>query len=99
MSQPKSSRIYSVTTATFIVQFRGSQWSVPIAEAADFAFRVDHWLLRKCADRAGSAEADRDHACANVARADCAHHVVPAAGADEGIFGQHNEKIFSAARI
>jgi hypothetical protein len=70
-----------------------------VAEAGDFAFRVDHWMLRKCADHAGSAEADRDHACANVASADCPHYVVSAAGADEGIFGQHNEKIFSTARI
>jgi len=70
-----------------------------VAEAGDFALRVNHRLLRKCADHAGSAEADRDGACGNFAGANCPHHVASAAGTDEGIFGQHNEEIFSPARI
>jgi hypothetical protein len=74
MSPPNSSRICSVTSATFMVQLKRSPW---LAEAGDFAFRVDHRLPVSLA----------------------LIMLSPLLALTRAIFGQHNEKIFSAARI
>jgi hypothetical protein len=58
------------------------------AERRDLALRIDHRLLREGVDRAARAEAGGDHAGRDVARADGAHHVVAAAGADDDVARQ-----------
>ncbi len=56
-----------------------------VAEAGDFAPGIDDRLLAVGVDRARGAEAGRDAARRDVARADRAHHVVAAARADDDV--------------
>ena len=54
-----------------------------VTKSGDFSLRVDHRFFGTGVNRAAGAQAGGDDTRARIAGADGAHHVVPAAGADE----------------